>query len=110
MSPHDRVEGFFALPDRSALILVATYEGTTIVDRREMAVGPRSPSSWRFLARGWSPCWTATTPTSASTASPDLRRAADLTLPVRWRGATPRRSEIRHLRNALIARTARIAA
>jgi hypothetical protein len=50
MSPDDRVEGFFALPDRSALILVATYEGTTIVDRLELAVGPVA----EFLASGWS--------------------------------------------------------
>ena len=51
MAPDDRVEGFFALPDRSALILVATYEGTTIVDRHEMVVGPVA----EFLASGWPP-------------------------------------------------------
>ncbi|MGC5019087.1 hypothetical protein [Micromonospora sp. DT47] len=51
MSPNDRVEGFFALPDRSALILVATYHGTTIVDRSQMAVGPMV----EFLASGWFP-------------------------------------------------------
>lgn len=47
----DRIEGFFALPDRSALILVATYHGTTIVDRRQTAVGPMAG----FLAAGWAP-------------------------------------------------------
>ncbi|MGW3608049.1 hypothetical protein [Micromonospora sp. NPDC005161] len=51
MSPNDRIEGLFALPDRSALILVATYEGTTIVDRSQLAVGPRAD----FLASGWFP-------------------------------------------------------
>ncbi|MEV0811215.1 hypothetical protein [Micromonospora sp. NPDC050200] len=51
VSPNDRVEGFFALPDRSALILIATYEGTTIVDRTQMTVGPTAG----FLASGWSP-------------------------------------------------------
>lgn len=51
MSPDDRVERFFALPDRSALILVATYEGTTIVGRREIAIGPMA----EFLAAGWFP-------------------------------------------------------
>lgn len=51
MAPDDRVEGFFALPDRSALILVATYEGTTIVDRHQISVGPLA----EFLASGWSP-------------------------------------------------------
>ena len=51
MSPNDRVEGFFALSDQSAVIIVATYEGTTIVDRRKMAVGPAA----EFLMSGWSP-------------------------------------------------------
>lgn len=51
MAPHDRIEGFFALPDRSALILVATYQGTTIVDRGQMALGPMA----EFLTSGWSP-------------------------------------------------------
>lgn len=55
MSPNDRVEGFFALPDRSALILVATYQGTTIVDHSQMAVGPIA----EFLASGWSPLLTS---------------------------------------------------
>ncbi|MGW3621889.1 hypothetical protein [Micromonospora arida] len=51
MAHHDRVEGFFALPDRSVLILIATYRGTTIVDRGQMTVGPMA----EFLASGWSP-------------------------------------------------------
>ncbi|MEV4759614.1 hypothetical protein AB0J86_31585 [Micromonospora sp. NPDC049559] len=51
MPPGDRVEGFFALPDRSALILVATHDGTAVVGRREAAVGPAAG----FLASGWSP-------------------------------------------------------
>jgi hypothetical protein len=51
MPRNDRIEDFFALPDGSVLILVATYHNTTIVDRRETAVGPMAD----FLALGWSP-------------------------------------------------------
>ncbi|MFD0746742.1 hypothetical protein ACFQ1L_36450 [Phytohabitans flavus] len=51
MPPDDRIEGFHTMPDRSVAILVATYEGTTIVNRRQMAVGPLA----QFLTSGWSP-------------------------------------------------------
>lgn len=47
----ERIEGFTALPDRSALIDIAVYEQFTIVDRHRAATGPLAT----FLSDGWTP-------------------------------------------------------
>lgn len=54
MAPDDRVDGFLALPDRSVHLFLATYAGTTVVDRRRAAAGPMRD----FLSAGWSPMLT----------------------------------------------------
>jgi len=45
----DRIEAFTPFHDRSLQIRIATYEGTTVVDRRDTAVGPLAA----FLNDGW---------------------------------------------------------
>ncbi len=57
LQANDRVEWFFALPDRSVLIGVATYQGTTIVGRHRSAVGLATD----FMTDGWSPIPTSHT-------------------------------------------------
>ncbi|MBX6723756.1 MAG: hypothetical protein IRY92_11075 [Dactylosporangium sp.] len=47
----ERIDTFFALPDRSVLIVVVTYQGTMIVGHHIMAVGPMAD----FLTSGWAP-------------------------------------------------------
>ncbi|RKN47532.1 hypothetical protein D7223_12170 [Micromonospora endolithica] len=59
MAPNDRIEGFFALPDRSVLIAVATYRGTTIIDRSQKTLGPMA----EFLTSGWIPMRNSHQPT-----------------------------------------------
>jgi hypothetical protein len=58
MPPNDRVEWFTALPDKSALMGIATYNGATIVGRRRMAIGPTA----EFMSSGWSPLPTSNQP------------------------------------------------
>jgi hypothetical protein len=58
MPPNDRIEWFTALPDKSALMGIATYDGTTIVGRRRTTIGPTA----EFMKSGWSPLPTSSQP------------------------------------------------
>jgi hypothetical protein len=51
MPANDHISAFFALPDRSVLLRVETYQGVTVVADRLVAVGPLAD----FLDSGWVP-------------------------------------------------------
>jgi len=51
VAPGERIESFTALPDGSAELAVAHYEGTRITQREQRQTGPLAP----FLAQGWWP-------------------------------------------------------
>lgn len=59
LPPNQRIEGFYAWPDHSALVLTATYQGTTIMERGRIAIGPMA----EFLDAGWGPILTSHEPT-----------------------------------------------
>ncbi len=51
VAPDERIESFTAMPDGSAELTVAHYEGTRITHREQRQTGPLAP----FLAQGWWP-------------------------------------------------------
>jgi len=51
VAPHELIESFTGLPNGSAALTVARYEGTRITHREQRQTGPLAP----FLAQGWRP-------------------------------------------------------